>query len=222
VTYDVAPRGALKVANDEISLQSAAFSGGSADAATLTVFNFTYVDSKNNFGSLSFESSVTTSACGQVVQLEYAYGVIGGNWTVTETSCTSDNCQMITGETVEACLYYQRLSATQNRSATLNVEFFVYNGTSGSEDAPLPSIVGCPQNLPTSSPELFLVPAPIVNLECVSDNSLSHSCVNTPRAQCAQTTNQYAVGVGMSVGGVGVLIMSFLAILGINKLVKSA
>jgi len=195
-------------------ITAATFSGGSPDSLVSASLAISYqLDNTTAFGTLTLDlsSSDIVSACGQVVQLDYAYGVLGGNWSVSRFDCTADGCSN-TSSSVDACVYYQRISATFHQAGTLNLEIFPVNISEG----PNPTQFGCPSQRPQTNNGLVMR-----DLVCESGNGLARNCITTPRAQCESQTNQYAVGVGMSVGGVGILALSLVSILAINKMVKA-
>lgn len=138
---------------------------------------------------INMTGSLSTVACGLSFQIGMANGVMGGLFTTATAPATP----------LPLCAYYNRLSASATNLATLNLAFFpgtvVGNGAQ----------VGCAAERPAWSQMLFFTH----NLTCSGDFGQPYNCINSPVSRCTNYSKYVNdIGIGMSVGGIGLLLVT--------------
>jgi len=190
-------------------------------------------NSRNPFaGKAFFSPNISTSACGQDMPRQYAYGVLGMySYEVTLpvipnsraqaiamlTAFLNGSVQVNVTDSFPMCLYFNRFGIGQfvagatspsNQAASLGLAAAV---------APLDwitstaagSIVTCPSELPYTVVPLI----PLGNFPCVDHGIDKDSCITVPDPQCTGSSNQRTpIGIGMSVGGIFLILISLGAV----------
>jgi hypothetical protein len=193
------------------------FTAGAPGAAMVTMLDVVVVQGESAAKtSLVLQATATpsTSACGQNVALGTATGVLGGMWAVTYELCSGDTCHLFSGE-LPMCMYYTRLAGSAAVPASINIELHVMNVTTPPPGVPN-TTVGCPQAQP------LFEGLPLRAMWCVDTQGFSAGCSSVPRAQCTARTNQRAIGIGMSISGIGILLLSLASILTLNRMLSGA
>lgn len=165
-----------------------ASSNQTGNATVAAVVNATYT---------IFSPSVV--ACGQNQQIGQSYGVFGG---YLSSSTFSD---------LPVCIYFTRIEAIHYSNVQQNslLNMVAYK-PSNSTACPVSNEVCCPAK-PTADMLVFQTLAS-QDLLCASG-----VCNDYPRSStCAASTNLRAIGLGMGIGGIGLLIVTGVLMIGIS------
>jgi len=151
--------------------------------------------------TLELKGELSTVACGLNFQVGLAYGVMGGRF------------QLTTGSSGPAspvrpmCLYFSRISAQPEAYATINLA--LYEG-SYTEEINEKLYVQCPSERPPRSQ--LIVAAD--DLSCIDEFGQRYNCINSPASRCFNASNgESSIGIGMSVGGIGLLLFTLACII---------
>lgn len=208
-------------------------------------FVLQYLNCENNTlnpfaGKAFFSPNISTSACGQDMPRQYAYGVLGMYTYEVALPVIPDSREdainllkaVLNGslslnvtDSFPACLYFNRFGTGQ----------FVANATSPSNpvaslglsvakapldwitSTPAGSIVTCPSYLPVGVVDVY----PLGVFPCVDRGVDKDSCVTVMEAQCTGSSNNRSpIGIGMSVGGIFVILISLGAVIVIPGMMK--
>ncbi len=164
---------------------------------TCLIINSTF-DVADGFGKANGETlefglvgSISTVACGLQQQVNMCWGVIGGVFVDADL------------KPAPLCIHYTRVSAQGGHPPFMN--FGVFPGEYTADF----SQVACSQT-PSRSDLLFGTE----NLYCSGTAEQRYNCINTPASRCIQSGKTISdIGIGMSVGGIGLLLVTLVFIL---------
>jgi len=148
-----------------------------------------------------YVGNLSTVACGLQFQVGMAYGVMGGMFYSTLEGLAFPAFPM--------CVYYTRVSAEPKGFAKLSLSL-----RPGVEQG---NKVACPENPGNWSTSWVNLP----DLECAGEAFQRFNCVNSPQSRCLDDNKgKNNIGIGMSVGGIGLLLVTLGCILIIQKTSK--
>ena len=109
------------------------------------------------------------------------------------------------------CLYYSRTSATAYEVPSLLIAAFYGNYTTDGTQ------VQCPETAPSYDTMIF----GLSKLYCSGDANQYYSCVTDPYSRCINDTRvTFNIGVGMSVGGIFLLLVTLFFMIVIQQFTK--
>ena len=151
----------------------------------------------------------TVVACGQNQQLGTSFGVLGGFFTTNGDNTTAP---------VPVCVNFNRVDGDHvNKNENSQVAFVAFQPEACPE---FPGKVCCPAGLPTG--DAFIFPTTQFNMTGMY-KCQSGVCNNVKWSSYCEDSSNYRVkqiGVGMSVGGIGLLLVTLAMILVISNVVQ--
>jgi len=167
---------------------------------TLLLSDHPVLKPKGTAVSFEMAGDLSTSGCGLNNQLGMAYGFLGGKFYITNASGQ---------DIVPLCVYYTRLSGTTTAPASINID--IYPGAYTANQ----TLVGCTADRPANSSLLLS----LSSLPCQGTFDQTYNCLSAPVSRCMNSSRGiYDIGVGMSVGGIGLVITTLLMVVVINHI----